>query len=117
MQIAYPYRLNGSGRTANQDKEDAHIREMIEQVLFTFPGERVNRPDFGIGLLSFVFGKTSEEAVAACQFMVQGELQQWLGDLIDIESVNVTAEESQLSVTVVYQVIRTRQRTIAKFTS
>lgn len=117
MQVAFPYRVTGSGRTARQDLDDAHIREMIEQVLFTSPGERVNRPDFGSGLMNFVFGEASAETAAALQFMVQGSLQQWLGDLIAVESVTVTAEESTLSVTVAYRVIRTQHRDIVNFTS
>jgi uncharacterized protein len=117
MQVAFPYRVTGSGRTARQDLDEIHIREMIEQVLFTSPGERVNRPDFGSGLMSFVFGEASAETAAACQFMVQGALQHWLGDLIAVESVMVTAEESTLSVMVAYRIIHTQQRAIVKFTS
>jgi uncharacterized protein len=117
MQVDFPFRVTGAGRTASQDHDDAHIREMIEQVLFTSPGERVNRPDFGSGLLGFVFATAGEETVAACQFLVQGALQQWLGDLIEVEAVDVTIEEATLSVRVIYRIIRTQQRAIAKFTS
>jgi len=117
MQVAFPFRVTGSGHTAIQDQDEAHIRELIEQVLFTSPGERVNRPDFGSGLLGFVFEEASAETVAVCQSLVQGALQQWLGDLIEVETVEVTAEEATLSVTVVYRILRTRQRDIVKFTS
>jgi phage baseplate assembly protein W len=117
MQMAFPFRVTGAGRTASQEQDDAHIREMIEQVLFTSPGERVNRPDLGCGLLGFVFGADNDETAAACQFLVQGALQQWLGDLIDVEAVEVAAEEEKLKVTVVYRVIHTQHREIAKFTS
>jgi len=117
MQVAFPFRVTGAGRTASQELEDAHIREMIEQVLFTSPGERVNRPDFGSGLLSFVFAAANDETAAACQFLVQGALQQWLGDLIEVEAVEVVAEEATLNVTVVYRVLRTQHRDIAKFRS
>ena len=66
---------------------DDHIRDLIEQVLFTAPGERVNRPNFGSGLLQLVFAPNSDELAAATQFLVQGALQQWLGDLIQVEGV------------------------------
>jgi phage baseplate assembly protein W len=117
MQVAFPFRVTGSGRTASQEQDDGHIREMIEQVLFTSPGERVNRPDFGSGLLGFVFAAANDEMVAAAQFLVQGALQQWLGDLIEVEAVEVTGEEATLHVTVVYRIVRTQQQAIAKFTS
>jgi uncharacterized protein len=111
MQLAYPYRIDGSGRTA-QD-ETRHIRDMIEQVLFTAPGERVNRPDFGSGLLELLFAPESDELVAATQFMVQGALQRWLGDLIQVEAVQVARDESALHITVQYIELRTRQRHLA----
>jgi phage baseplate assembly protein W len=98
MQVAYPFRVSGSGRTASQDSYDDHIRDMIEQVLFTSPGERVNRPDFGSGLMSFVFAAGNDETLAAAQFLVQGALQQWLGDLIEVEAVEVTSQEARLHV-------------------
>jgi Bacteriophage baseplate protein W len=117
MQVAYPFRVSGSGRTASQDSYADHIRDMIEQVLFTSPGERVNRPDLGSGLLGFVFAAGNDETLAAAQFLVQGALQKWLGDLIEVEAVEVTSQEATLHVTVAYRVIRTQERVTAKFTS
>lgn len=114
MQLDYPYQINGRGRTAVAEV-DPHIRDMIEQVLFTSPGERVNRPDFGCGLLGLVFAPNSAELAAATQFIVQGSLQQWLGDVIAVEGVQVEAFESQLRVAVQYVVKRTGQRQLAEF--
>ena len=115
MQIDYPFRIDGRGRTAGTDQDD-HIRELIEQVLFTSPGERVNRPDFGSGLMQLVFAPNSDELATATQFMVQGALQQWLGDLIQVEAVQVESEEATLNVTVQYVVRRNQQRQVAQFT-
>lgn len=114
MQLDYPYQIDGRGRTAVAEV-DPHIRDMIEQVLFTSPGERVNRPDFGCGLLGLVFAPNSAELAAATQFIVQGSLQQWLGDVIAVEGVQVEAFESQLRVAVQYVVKRTGQRQLAEF--
>lgn len=116
MQVGYPYRVDGSGRTA-RDAEEIHIRGLIEQVLFTAPGERVNHPDFGTGLMQLVFASGGDETIAATQFLVQGALQQWLGDLIDVESVDIGSEDSTLNITVRYRVLRTQQNYIAEFTS
>ena len=114
MNIDYPFRFDNCGRTAEAD-DDNHIRDLIEQVLFTAPGERVNRPDFGSGLMQLVFAPNSDELATATQFIVQGSLQQWLGDLIEVNEVQVDSEDSSLSVTVQYTVRRTQQRQTAQF--
>lgn len=114
MNFAYPYHLDGRGRTA-QATDDAHIRQMIEQVLFTAPGERVNRPTFGTGLLQLVFAPNSQELGAATEFMIQGALQQWLGEVIQVESVQVKAEDSTIRVRVQYLVKRNRRRQVTTF--
>ena len=114
MHVSFPYRFDGRGRTATATYE-RHIREMIEQVLFTTPGERVNRPDFGSGLLQLVFAPNSSELAGATQFMVQSALQQWLGELITIEGVDVVAEEAALRVTVRYIVNQTGTRQADEF--
>ena len=114
MQIGYPFRTDGRGRTASTD-QDNHIRHLIEQVLFTTPGERVNRPDFGSGLQQLVFAPSSDELATATQFLVQGALQQWLGDLIQVEEVQVESEEATLRVTVQYTIRRNQQRQVAQF--
>jgi phage baseplate assembly protein W len=88
---------------------------MIEQVLFTSPGERVNRPAFGSGLLQLVFEPNSNELVATVQFLVQGALQQWLGDLIEVNGVEVTGEDALLKVKVDYTVLKTRESKTAQF--
>ena len=113
MQIGFPFRIDGRGRTADADL-DTHVRHLLEQVLFTSPGERVNRPTFGTGLAQLVFAPNSEELATATQFLVQGALQQWLGDLIQVESVDVVSVEGTLSVTVRYVVRRTQQRQVAQ---
>jgi phage baseplate assembly protein W len=114
MQIDYPFCIDSRGRTASTDQVN-HIRDLIEQVLFTAPGERVNRPDFGSGLMQLVFAPNSDELATAIQFMVQGALQQWLGDLIQVEAVQVESEEATLRVTVQYVVLRNQQRHVAQF--
>lgn len=114
-EIAFPFSLDGHGRTASVDQE-RHIRDLIEQVLFTTPGERVNRPNFGSGLLQAVFGPNSPELAATTQFLVQGALQQWVGDLVQIDSVQVTSEDSTLTVTVVYLIRATQQQKTSQFT-
>lgn len=108
----YPFHIDGRGRTALAGAED-YVRDLIEQVLFTAPGERVNRPDFGSGVMQLVFAPTSAELAAATQLLVQGALQQWLGDVVEIESVQAETEEATLRVTVSYRIRRNQQPGVA----
>jgi phage baseplate assembly protein W len=89
---------------------------MIEQFLFTNAGERVNRPDFGSGLLQMVFAPNSPELAAAVQMTVQAGLQRWLGDLIDVRAVEASSQDSTLRVEVTYVVRRTQETRVAVFT-
>lgn len=114
MNLSYPYRFDGRGGTAGDDDE-TYIRGLIEQVLFTTPGERVMRPDFGSGLLQLVFAPNSPELAATTQFLAQGALQSWLGHLIAVEAVDVEAVDAALRVTVRYQIRRTQTAQSATF--
>jgi phage baseplate assembly protein W len=114
MQLDYPFHFDGRGRTAETDSDD-HIRDLIEQVLFTAPGERVNRPTFGSGVMRLVFEPNSGALATATQQLVQGALQQWLGDLIQVQSVDVQNEDATLLITVLYIVRRTQQSRTAQF--
>jgi uncharacterized protein len=116
MNIAFPYRIEGRSRTAEAENDDRHLRDLIEQLLFTVPGERVNRPDFGCGLMQLVFAPNSIELAATVQALVQGALQQWLGHLIRIEELNVSSEDATLTVVVRYTVLRTQASKVASFT-
>jgi hypothetical protein len=114
MYVDYPYHIDRRGRSAVTG-QDEHIRDLIEQVLFTSPGERVNRPTFGCGLLRLVFEPNSELLGSATQMTVQGALQQWLGELILVEAVRVEPSDAALRVTVQYVVRRSQQRQVAQF--
>ena len=112
--VDFPYHVDGRGRTATTGADD-HLRDLIEQVLFIAPGERVMRPDFGSGLLALVFEPGGPELVATTQHLVQGALQQELGHLIAVESVEVSQDDGALTVSVSYIALRTQQRASASF--
>ena len=99
--LGCPLRLDGRGRTALVTDE-GYLRGLVETVLFTRPGERVNRPDFGSGVHGLVFAPSGDELAAATQALVHASLQHWLGELLRVEDVTVDAVESTLTVTVVY---------------
>jgi uncharacterized protein len=104
--VDFPYHLDARGHTADTSYEE-HVRDMIEQLLLTSPGERPNRPDFGSGLLQLVFAPTSPEIAAALQFTMQAALQRWLGDVIETRDLAVESQDSTLRVRVEYALRRT----------
>ena len=101
-----PFRFDLRGRTASTGYPD-HVRDMIKELLFTNPGERVNRPDFGSGLLRLVFAPNSPELASALQFSAKAALQRELGDLIEVRELEVTSEEATLRILVQYVLRRT----------
>ena len=113
--LDHPYHFDSQGRTATTGARD-HIRDLIEQVLFTIPGERVMRPDFGCGVAQLVFAPNSAELASATQMLIQGSLQQWLGDLIMVQGVRVEAIDAALSITVQYSIRLTDQVQVQTFT-
>lgn len=114
MDVDFSYHFDSRGRTATTDRDD-HVRDMIEQLIFTNPGERVNRPDFGSGLLQLVFGPNSPELAATVQFTLQAALQRWLGDVIQVRDLEVTSEDSTLRISLTYALVATGEEATATF--
>jgi phage baseplate assembly protein W len=102
VHIGFPFRLDTCGRTGTADDE-AYARGLIEQVLFTSPGERVNRPDFGSGLRQLVFEPAAGELATATRSLVQAALQRWLAEEVEIHAVDVTVRDGTLHVTVQFR--------------
>lgn len=115
MNMDFPFHFDSRGRTASTDEND-HIRDMIEQLIFTSPGERVNRPDFGSGILQLVFAPNSPEVAATVQFTLQAAIQRWLGDVIELRDLDVQAVDSSLTIDLKYAIRRTSQEQTATFT-
>ncbi|MFC4527112.1 GPW/gp25 family protein [Dyella halodurans] len=114
MNIAFPYQLDTSGHTAQVDVSQ-HVADMIEQILFTSPGERVNRPTFGSGTAQLVFAPNSDVLAMAQQNVIQASLQMWLSDLIRVQSVTAVADDATLQITVVYTLLQTQQQQTQQF--
>jgi phage baseplate assembly protein W len=113
MNVNFPFQFDGRGWTA--DPLDDYVRQLVEQVLFTSPGERVNLPDFGSGLLQLPFAPNSVEMAAATQFTVQGALQKWLSSYIKVQSVTAAADDGILTVTVSYAPLNTNVTQVQTF--
>lgn len=114
MNIDFPYSFDRWGCTTSTSDKN-HIRDLIEQLIFTTPGERVNRPDFGCGILSLIFSPNSPELTAAMQVTIAAAIELWLSDLIDLNSLDVKSEDSSLYITVQYRVESTGEEQEATF--
>jgi phage baseplate assembly protein W len=112
--IAFPFRFDGRGGTA-MAYDDDHVRDLIEQVLFTAPGERVNNPTFGCGLLQLPFEPNSDQLQQTTEFLLRGALSQILGNLIDVQAIVVERQDSVFSVTVSYVIRRSGAAQLATF--
>ena len=115
MNIDFPFHFDAAGRTAVAGT-DKHVRDMIEQLLFTNRGERVNRPDFGSGLQQLIFAPNSPELASALRFTIQAALQQSLEDVIEVDDLEVIAEDSSLRIVIQYVVRRTNEKQTTVFT-
>jgi phage baseplate assembly protein W len=115
VNIDFPFHFDARGCTATATDEK-HIRDLIEQLLFTNPGERVNRPDFGSGLMQLVFAPNSPELAAALHFTMQAALQRWLGDVIQVQALQVTSVDSTLTIDIRYSILRTNQAAAVQLT-
>jgi phage baseplate assembly protein W len=115
MDLAFPYGFDGTGHTAQAASPPAHVADLIEQILFTAPGERVNRPTFGSGTAQLVFEPASAVLAATAQQASLDGLQQWLPDLIRVQSVTVTAGDGAVQVTVTYTVLAAQQQLTQQF--
>lgn len=117
MAVRFPFHISRGVTATSSSSEDAYVRDLLEQVLLTTPGERINRPDFGCGLLGMVFAPGGDVLQAALQANVQAALQRWLADLLVVQAVRVEVEDATVNVTVQYLVQRTQQAQVARFST
>ena len=113
--IAFPFRVGGRGRTATAGV-DEHVRQLLEQLIFTNPGERVNRPDFGSGVMQLVFAPNSPELAGTLQFTLKAAVLRWLGDLVEVQELEVASDDATLTVDLQYVVRSTGETRTAQLT-
>lgn len=108
----YPFRIDPASGQAAQTPYDAHVEQMIRQVLLTAPGERADLPEFGCGIRQLIFAPHSDALNATTQIMVQQALNRWLGSQIQVQKVTVgpsdQGDQSQLLIEIDYILIETR---------
>lgn len=106
VEVAFPYGLDDRGRTATATYNE-HVEQMLLLLLFTRPGERVNQPTFGCGLLDHVFAPNSPEIAAALNVTIAAAISLFMQDVLSVTSLEVSTQGSQLTVTIGYTVLAT----------
>jgi hypothetical protein len=113
---AYPLRIDvGAGQVARVRYAD-HVNQLIEQLLLTSPGERVNMPEFGCGLRRAVFAAQNDALVATVKIQVQQAINAYLGDQVRLTAIDVRSgadptsgvDEGELLVTLSYILVDTQ---------
>lgn len=85
--MAFPFRLDDNG-PATSTRMD-HIREQVEQVLFTSAGERVFRPEFGFGARQHVFEPNAAPLWELARGRLYGSLVEALAGEVDPKTLKV----------------------------
>lgn len=100
--MAFPFRIDATGPGLSDRQE--HIREQIEQVLFTHPGERVFRPDFGAGVRALVFEPNDSALWELTKKRLLSSLADVLAGEVDPRTleVDVTGEDAELRIVISY---------------
>ncbi len=112
--LHYPFKINHLGRTSTANFEE-HIRQLIEQVLFTSPGERVNRPDLGSDVLALIFSPDSPKLSTTIAANIRSSLAKYLSDLVTVENIGISHKNSSLAITVKYVIRKTQSKQVTEF--
>lgn len=109
--LFHPLRVDaGLGEIASERDHGAHVEQMMRQVLFTNPGDRVNRPDFGCGIRRMVFAPNSEVTANLLKVTIFQALEKWLGSLIRVDDVRVQALDERLEIRIAYLLLSQQER-------
>ena len=85
--MGYPFRIGKHG--AERVSRLRHIRDQVEQVLFTSPGERVFRPEYGFGARAFVFEPNRAQAWEIARNRLRASLAEALAGEVDPRTLSV----------------------------
>lgn len=111
---AFPFRIDPVSGQAAQAPYAAHVDQMIRQILLTTPGERVDLPQFGCGIRQLLFAPNSTALQSTTQLLIRQSLTEWLGDQIQVQSVDVApgpgGDFSQIIVQIGYLLIETQSQ-------
>ena len=109
MHIAFPFKLDRLGLAVTAGEME-YVEGLIEQILFTRPGERVNQPEFGCGVQALVFGPVTFELATAIRARIEAAMQRWLSVPLHVEATEVDQQDSTLTIHITYVLTATGER-------
>lgn len=114
--LAFPLRMGD--RAPRLATRSEHIRGQIEQVLFTLPGERVFRPEFGAGVKALVFEPNDTPLWQITKHRLLASLAETLQGEVDPKSleVAVSGDDARLSISIAYTLAAIGHRESQVFT-
>ena len=92
------------GRIGLPESESDHIRDMMVSLLLTSKGERVNMPQFGCGLRELLFLGNNSRIAALVKITVSGSIENYLGDFVIVDDVDVQHRDELLLIKIDYTV-------------
>ena len=108
--MKFPLEMGAAGAVTSARRQ--HIREQIEQVLFTNPGERWFRPEFGVGVRALVFEPNSSVLWEVTKKRLLASLSEALAGEVDPKTLEVTVEgENEKLIIVIAYMIATINHT------
>ncbi len=113
--LTFPFQASDRGVASTSGRSEA-IRQQLEQLLMTIPGERVNRPDFGCGIQRLVFAGADPETAASAEYLIATSIRRFMRDLVRLDAVRVTVDVTTLYVDILYTAVDTGEELAASFT-
>ncbi|TKB25859.1 phage baseplate protein [Desulfopila sp. IMCC35006] len=101
--LKFPFTINAEGPLTSSRAD--HVREQIEQLLFTSPKERVFRPEFGVGIRRLVFEPNNTALWNITHKQLLSSLAEALHGEVDSKTIEVSlqSQDSQLIILISYK--------------
>lgn len=110
--LAFPFSPATSGRSSTVAYGgDAHVRQMLELLIFSLAGERVMRPELSSPVMQMVFGAGNGPVAIGLQAALQASITQWLGHVLELRDLSVKFDEKDvaLEVVVTYETLASKR--------
>ncbi len=113
--LKFPFSVGKDGPKTSSRSD--HVREQIEQVLFTSPKERVFRPEFGVGVRRLVFEPNNAALRNATLKRLNASLAEALHGEVDPRTleIDVSNEDEKLIIHISYVLAAINRQESHKF--
>jgi hypothetical protein len=103
--IRTPFQLDYTGRVALTDDPSTVLEQQITDLLVTYRGQRVMRPEHGADLEGFIFSPMRDDVITLKADEVHGVLARGIsfGEIVAVRMVPYTDAESSIRLSVFYR--------------